>query len=84
MPEKIVQLNEEVIKGQIKELVRGSVEAVSYTHLDVYKRQDHSTERLAETAETPEVIFRCLCCCGFTQREPANISIHAPRQYIGR
>ena len=26
MFEKIVQLNEEVIKGQIKELVRGSVE----------------------------------------------------------
>ncbi len=26
MTEKIVQLNEEVIKGQIKELVRGSVE----------------------------------------------------------
>ena len=26
MPEKIVQLNEEVIKGQLKELVRGSVE----------------------------------------------------------
>ena len=26
MSEKIVQLNEEVIKGQIKELVRGSVE----------------------------------------------------------
>ena len=26
MPEKIVQLNEEIIKGQIKELVRGSVE----------------------------------------------------------
>ncbi len=25
MPEKIVQLNEEVIKGQLKELVRGSV-----------------------------------------------------------
>ena len=25
MSEKIVQLNEEVIKGQIKELVRGSV-----------------------------------------------------------
>ena len=33
MSEKIVQLNEEVIKGQLKELVRGSVEAVSYTHL---------------------------------------------------
>ena len=27
MSEKIVQLNEEIIKGQIKELVRGSVEA---------------------------------------------------------
>ena len=26
MPEKIVRLNEEVIKGQLKELVRGSVE----------------------------------------------------------
>ncbi len=26
MSEKIVQLNEEIIKGQIKELVRGSVE----------------------------------------------------------
>ena len=26
MSKKIVQLNEEVIKGQIKELVRGSVE----------------------------------------------------------
>ena len=29
MPEKIVQLNEEVIKGQLKELVRGSVEPAS-------------------------------------------------------
>ena len=27
MSEKIVQLNEEIIKGQIKELVRSSVEA---------------------------------------------------------
>ena len=26
MSEKLVQLNEEIIKGQIKELVRGSVE----------------------------------------------------------
>ena len=29
MPEKIVQLNEEVIKGQIKELVRGSCRFVN-------------------------------------------------------
>ena len=31
MPEKIVQLNEEVIKGQLKELVRGSVEVLMST-----------------------------------------------------
>ena len=29
MSEKIVQLNEEIIKGQLKELVRGSVEETS-------------------------------------------------------
>lgn len=34
MPEKIVQLNEEVIKGQIKELVRGSVEETLNELLD--------------------------------------------------
>ena len=34
MSEKIVQLNEEVIKGQLKELVRG----------DVYKRQKMGTK----------------------------------------
>lgn len=28
MPEKIVQLNGKVIKGQIKELMRGSVEEI--------------------------------------------------------
>ena len=33
MPEKIVQLNEEVIKGQLKELVRGSVEELSLIHI---------------------------------------------------
>ena len=30
MSEKIVQLNEEIIKGQIKELVRGSVEEENF------------------------------------------------------
>ena len=33
MSEKIVQLNEEVIKGQIKELVRGSVKALIEMYL---------------------------------------------------
>ena len=34
MSEKIVQLNEEVIKGQLKELVRGSVEETLNALLD--------------------------------------------------
>ena len=34
MSEKIVQLNEEVIKGQIKELVRSSVEETLYELLE--------------------------------------------------
>ena len=37
MPEKIVQLNEEVIKGQIKELVRGSVEETPNELLEAEK-----------------------------------------------
>lgn len=50
MSEKIVQLNEEVIKGQIKELVRGSVEktlnelleaeAEKLTHVARYERNE--------------------------------------------
>ena len=35
MSEKIVQLNEEVIKGQIKELVRGSVEETLRSRQDL-------------------------------------------------
>ena len=35
MPEKIVQLNEEVIKGQIKELVRGSYVKATLKSADV-------------------------------------------------
>ena len=34
MSEKIVQLNEEIIKGQIRELVRGSVEETLYERLN--------------------------------------------------
>ena len=50
MSEKIVQLNEEIIKGQLKELVRGSVEetlnellekeAESLTHAARYERSE--------------------------------------------
>ena len=45
MSEKIVQLNEEVIKGQIKELVRGSVEE---TLNELLKKQE--AEKLTQAA----------------------------------
>ena len=44
MSEKIVQLNEEVIKGQIRELVRGSVEETRDELLE------DEAEKLTQTA----------------------------------
>ena len=43
MSEKIVQLNEEVIKGQLKELVRGSVEETlnGLPEAEAEKRRSH-------------------------------------------
>ena len=59
MPEKIVQLNEEVIKGQIKELVRGSVEETlnellegEAEKLTQAARYERSEERQATAAAT--------------------------------
>lgn len=51
MSEKIVQLNEEIIKGQIKELVRGSIEVTLNELLEKEADQRHrlaamSTARL--------------------------------------
>ena len=40
MTEKIVQLNEEVIKGQLKELVRGSVEETLNERLEAEAEND--------------------------------------------
>ncbi len=48
MSEKIVQLNEEVIKGQIKELVRGSVEETLNELLEA------EAEKLTQAAEQNE------------------------------
>ena len=45
MPEKIVKLNEEVIKGQIKELVRGSVEE---TLNELLERETESLIQVAQ------------------------------------
>ena len=54
MSEKIVQLNEEVIKGQIKELVRGSVE----------ETLNELLEKEAESLTQP-TLYRMAphCCC---------------------
>ena len=58
MSEKIVQFNEEIIKGQIKELVRGSVEetlnellekeAESLTQAARYERRRHAPHAAAQ------------------------------------
>ena len=45
MPEKIVQLNEEVIKGQLKELVRGSVEETLNELLEAWLVNHNSYEQ---------------------------------------
>ena len=72
MSEKIVQLNEEVIKGQIKELVRGSVEetlnellekeAESLTQAARYERsearQATAADTMTETLPRPPVTLR--------------------------
>ena len=47
MSEKIVQLNEEIIKGQIKELVRGSVEE---TLNELLEKEAESRHRLPATS----------------------------------
>ena len=47
MPEKIVQLNEEVIKGQLKEMVRGSVEETLNELLE------QEAEKLTQAARVP-------------------------------
>ena len=56
MSEKIVQLNEEAIKGQLKELVRGSVE----------ETLNEMLEAEAEKLTKRRLLFRCkslFCIC---------------------
>ena len=75
MSEKIVQLNEEIIKGQIKELVRGSVEetlnellekeAESLTQAARYERSEAARATAAATTTAasppPPVMSRSIC-----------------------
>ena len=55
MSEKIVQLNEEIIKGQIKELVRGSVEETLNELLE--KEAESLTQAARYERLTFELIF---------------------------
>ena len=57
MSEKIVQLNEEVIKGQLKELVRGSVEETLNELLEQEAEQLTQAARY-ERSEADEVLPR--------------------------
>ena len=52
MSEKIVQLNEEIIKGQIKELVRGSVEETLNELLEKEAELPHSASVMSSTRRT--------------------------------
>ena len=75
MSEKIVQLNEEIIKGQLKELVRGSVEetlnellekeAESLTQAARYERSEARQATAADTMTAalprPPVTLRSTC-----------------------
>ena len=75
MSEKIVQLNEEIIKGQIKELVRGSVEetlnellekeAESLTQAARYERSEPvratAAATMTVTLPRPPATSRSIC-----------------------
>ena len=54
MSEKIVQLNEEVIKGQIKELVRGSVEETLNELLEAEAEKLTQADRLSQRPLQPQ------------------------------
>ena len=59
MSEKIVQLNEEIIKGQLKELVRGSVEE---TLNELLEKEAESLTQAAryERSEARQGYRRCI------------------------
>ena len=77
MPEKIVQLNEEVIKGQLKELVRGSVEET------LNKLLEAEAEKLTQAARyernEQRQGYRCPSSRGSPLRPPSLSGIAAGR-----
>lgn len=77
MSEKIVQLNKDVIKGQLKELVRGSVEETLNELLE------QEAEQLTQTAHYERNEARGSCFSGHHDRNltttSGNITLHVPR-----
>lgn len=95
MSEKIVQLNEEIIKGQIKELVRGSVEetlnellekeAESLTQAARYERSEarRATAAATMTAASPRLPATSRSTCLVSRvcplRPPSSSGVAAGR-----
>ena len=81
MSEKIVQLNEEVIKGQLKELVRGSVEETLNELLE--SEAEKLTQAATTTATLPPLLgmshSRCPSSRGSPLRLPSLSGIAAGR-----
>ena len=77
MSEKIVQLNEEIIKGQIKELVRGSVEETLNELLE------KEAESLTQAARYERSEARQGYCSGHYDRNltttSGDVTLHVPR-----
>ena len=77
MSEKIVQLNKDVIKGQLKELVRGSVEETLNELLE------QEAEQLTQTAHYERNEARGSCFSGHHDRNltttSGNVTLHVPR-----
>ena len=65
MSEKIVQLNEEIIKGQIRELVRGSVEETLNERLNrEIRRRTRVVGTFPDGNSPPEAGLREAAPCG--------------------
>ena len=60
MSEKIIQLNEEIIKGQIKELVRGSVEETLNELLE--KEAESLTQAARRRSRIGTMVWRAGWC----------------------
>ncbi len=61
MSDKIVQFNEEVIKGQLKELVRGSVEETLNELLEKKSRLLHKRLVMSASLQQLPAMLRYIC-----------------------